>query len=189
MANKKAQHTFSFLTGDVNYVDYGGKWIRQVSEYRYHVIELVNMVDACGSDATFTYCVDLSEIDLEEVTDENIKSALSCVGLSLNEAFRYGPLALVEALHSYGCKAPMGDFCGNNWRKHMKEARALSRELDDPSAHAERMNRPVNRIGATAKEYMKGDMRSAVMRGLEEGRTDAQVMFKIYGGEVPDGRS
>jgi hypothetical protein len=158
--------SFKFLTGDVNWLDYGGKWIRKVGARRYHVIELINWEDAVGSDADAlpTYHVDLSEIDLDEVdpTEALCSSGWFLeirdgVAVVVNEHDRsevgHGALTdtlLVEACHGYGARAPIWEQSSNNAREAMRAARRRSRELDKSEAHAEAMDRPINLIGTSA---------------------------------------
>lgn len=44
---------------------------------------------------------------------------------------------------------------------------------------SERMERPVNKIGSTAAEYMTGDMRSAVLRGVANNDVAAEILLKM----------
>lgn len=198
---------FKFLTGDMNYVDYGGKWYRCVAKGRFHVIELTNMDEACGRDneGRPTYVVELSGIDLYETPRKEIESALRSCGWKM---IAFSPksllpctvvddyrgdvigsnaaaeLVLVEALHSYGCRAPLESWEGNNWEELMKLARAESKTLDDPIEFEERMNRPVNQLGSSAREYMQGDIQSALVRGVAAQRPEAMLMAKLQG--APD---
>lgn len=88
----------------------------------------------------------------------------------------------VDALSWYGAYAPLSSELGNNAGKLMREARALSRELElDAEAYEAAMDRPVNRIGSTAREYQAGDISSAILRGLGEGRKDAEILAKMGG--------
>lgn len=188
------EQRFHWLSGDLNWQDYGGKWIRQVGEHRYHVIELTNMPDACGKDATYTYDVCLSEIDLDALSTEAKQSALSSWGIETNAGLYqrddsvWSPVddyeperALVEMLHSYGAKAPLWQDGGNAYAPLLAAARRESRALDEPAAHAKAMQRRVNRLGSTAQEFMRGDLQSALLRGLAEGSKEARLIGKMHG--------
>jgi hypothetical protein len=168
--------SFKWLTGDVNFTDYGGKWIRKVGSAdsrRYHILSLENWVELVGereaSEVGATYCVDLSEVDLDAIAlSGSLESALRSCGMTLDQFGavtcgghtiadpQHAELALAEACHSYGCKAPLWDANGNNYRKLMREARAFSRSLDDSDRHSEAMERPVNAIGTSAADFMCG---------------------------------
>lgn len=175
---------FKFLTGDVNYLDYGAKWYRVIpgtNDLRYHVIELINWEDAVGRDAEGgpTYNMDLSEIDLGAISEETIRQAIdSCGWLDEDDLTE---LAIVEACHGYGCKAPLWNEDGNNFRELMAEAKRQSRELDDPEAHEVAMQRPVNRLGETASEFMRGDLWSALRRAKENPTPDQALVLRMYG--------
>ncbi len=165
--------SFKFLTGDVNFTDHGGKWYRKVAPGRYHVIELSN-----GHGGS-RYNVTLCEVDLFALACPNnegtapLCGALRSCGYALdaeqgivNEydgelVAKFGPvfeLVCVEAAHGYGCKAHLSDEYGSNWRKLMKAASRESRSLDDPDAYAEAMDRPVNALGTSARNYMLGNI-------------------------------
>lgn len=77
---------FKFLIGDVNWLDYGGKWVSQKlnnGEFDYWlVLELTNMDDACGRDneGKDRYNVSLSCVSPGEAGPENIAKAKNCCG-------------------------------------------------------------------------------------------------------------
>lgn len=61
--------SFKFLTGDVNYVDYGGKWYRKIGTGRYHVLTLDTWeeLDSSAVELYGKYNVTLSEVDLAKL--------------------------------------------------------------------------------------------------------------------------
>jgi len=180
---------FFRLGGDVNWSDYGGTWYRRVGPGRYHIMELINWIEACGEreakEIGATYNVSLSEVDVAAASDKVKEEAKrSCGWEGMEEQVNNVELMWAEVLFQYGYKAPLWDKNGNNYSLLMKEAREESASLDDPEAHEAAMNRPVNKIGSTAREFMQGDFASAMDRGVREGRTDAKIMAKMHG--VPD---
>jgi len=58
--------SFRWLSGDTNWSEQGGRWFRRVSEYRYHVMELMpkRFVGFAGGDP---YTVNLIMVDLDEL--------------------------------------------------------------------------------------------------------------------------
>lgn len=48
------------------------------------------------------------------------------------------------------------------------------------------MNSPVNAIGTTAREFQRGDLDSAVIRGLREGDKNCWLMARIQGCKAED---
>lgn len=159
----------------------GGKYVRETGKGVYQVIEWTDMDDACGRDNEGhpKYVVELSLIDLNEIGEGNIKSALDSHGWTLEDISN--DLMLVEAVHSYGCRAPLEDVSSNNLSKSMREIRRLANELLDEDALEEAMDRTVNKIGSTAREFMKGDIYSAMERGVLSGNQDAVLCARMYG--------
>jgi hypothetical protein len=168
--------TFRFLTGDVDYLAYGGKWYRKVASTRYHVIELTNMWDATGDRSGAQYNVSLSEVD---ITSPQLKDAIRSCGTD-DEDLQDNELVKVDALASYGAKAPLGDWNSGNSRKLLIEARSESRSLDNLDKYEAAMSRPVNALGSTAREYAAGDVLSAINRGVSRGDENAKLMGKLH---------
>lgn len=174
---------WKFLTGDVNWEDYGGKFYRRV-ETRFFIITVMNWFDAVGEDeATDEFNVSVDMCDLSELNDANKKDLLQSCGW--DGADEDDPLVWAEMMHSSGMRAPLWDANGDDIDSLMSEAKMEGDALiEDSDEFEERMNQPVNAIGSTAREYMKGDLDSAMVRGLKEGKPNAQIMAKMYG--VPD---
>jgi hypothetical protein len=87
---------------------------------------------------------------------------------------------LIEAMHGYGAYAPLEQWDGNNRLALRKLAREESLRLDDPEAHEEAMSRSVNAIGSTAREYSRGDIVTAIKRGVADGNEAALVLDHAY---------
>lgn len=166
--------------GDVNLLDHGGKNWRCVGSRVYQFVELINMDDACGRDneGKDKYVVSLRLVDLKTVSPANVQSALRSCGA---EGMEQNDDAVAECIDSYGCHAPMGEFSGNNARKLLRSAYQEANSLLDPDQLATAMQKPVNKIGSTAAEFMQGDFTSAIQRGCESGNPDARIMAKIHG--------
>lgn len=171
------------IGSDCDWQGHGGKWARHIEGTRYHVIRFENCED-WGDGATGYHC-DLQEVDIaSEQLGQACKS--SCVPFdALNEYGEPIEAALyrwmqVEALSSYGAYAPLWqDASGNSWaliRAAKRESRMLT---SDSEAYEQRMDRPVNRIGSTAREYAAGDTSSAILRGLAEGDQVADIMARM----------
>lgn len=169
------------IGSDVNWTDYGGRWARKVAPGRYLVIRFENCAE--WGDGASGYHVSLDEVDVGSANDETIERARSYVGADEYEANTGEPLpeiGLVEALHSYGAKAPLWQESGTNAHKLMRAAKHEARTLASDAAEYEaRMSRPVNKIGSTAREYQAGDTRSAILRGLEAGDPTADLMARL----------
>lgn len=167
---------WNFLTGDVNYLLYGGSWYRKITKTVYHVIDLVNLKDS-GVEVGYTYAVELREIDINNI---HLKDALNCCGWYIRKEI--SDINKVEALSTYGTFFPMGSWSGNNSRDLIRSAKLESEKIvTSKTYHSEKLLRPVNRLGMTAYEYGVGDMESAIQRGLESGDKSCMLVAKIYG--------
>ncbi len=184
-----AHKTWIDVGSDVNWQDYGGTWARKVAPGRYHFINFGNWEDMVGGDAAGgpTYNCALSEVDLNLIPQDEVDSAAEFCDLDswiddevdVEVDVEVKLLAIATACHSYGCKAPLEEWNSHNARKLIADARRLSRSLDDDDLHAAAMERPVNRIGSTAAEYMTGDMSSATLRGLAAGSVEADILARM----------
>ena len=192
---------FQWWSGDVNWQDYGGTWIRQVGERRFHFLSVTNMDEACGRDneGSPKYSIELSEVDLDVISVEDQASAWESIG---GDCQIRGEITIAERVRitagccfEYGAKAPLHEEPTNNVNAGFRLCRAESYHLtSDAAAYAERMDRPVNKLGSSAREYMTGDITSAIVRGANAGNPQAQLMARIYvncegqtlGGKIPD---
>lgn len=160
------------IGSDVNWIDYGGVWARQVDATRWFVLQFAN----CADWGDTGYDVELSEVDTE-ADPQTLARACDCVGLDQDDAT---PLELVAAMHSDGAKAPLYSQAGTNAHQLVRAARREARVLiADSDVYRARMDRPVNAIGSTAREYQAGDIRSAVLRGVSEGDPRAEIMLRM----------
>ena len=174
------------IGSDFNWSDHGGRWARHIEGTRYHVIRFENCKD-WGDGATGYHC-DLQEVD---TSNPQLASAMQPCGMSatnngdpLDWSDEYGDpvpvLAFVEALSSYGAYAPLWQEASGNSHKLLRAAKRESRLLaTDTEAYETRMDRPVNKLGSTAREYAVGDTTSPILRGLSEGSPTAEIMAKM----------
>ena len=175
---------WAFLTGDVNYKDYGGKWYRQVGDGLYHVIELINMVDAFGDDVDFTYMVTLQEIDVES---QNVREIMDQYGITPADTDDMDADAITCIILDAGRYIPLLDVSGGNYRLLLRHAKQESRRIaSDHNLHLSLLQRPVNAIGSTALEYSQGDFKSAMIRGIAKGDSTARLLGRIHGATNDD---
>ena len=198
------------LCSDVNWQDYHGMWGFHAGGGEYYVIRHTNMIDACGeSDAHEIGYVHESVVlfvDLDTVPANEIKSAPECCGQYdvLLSDDPPNPWIVVECLVSYGRAAPLDTFtCAQYRGKSAKfesndhfaaRTRADARRhveslIDDREQLDNMLDRPVNRIGSTAREYAAGDFASAIGRGLMNGEPRAELMARIGVGRSPRAES
>src|ERR1022692_1272726 len=143
---------FKFLTGDVNWSDYWGKWLAgpfNNGEFDYYfVLSLTNLLDACGEreakEAGGKYLVDMSVVAPEEFQDK--QSALDYCGCT----FMWPQLKAyekVEMISSYGGSAIVFSGIGNNYKKLFKAAKDKAKEAEMLFGFF--MDRLLNKIGST----------------------------------------
>lgn len=162
-------------------LDYGGTNSRNIGNRKFQFIELTNMEEACGRDneGQSKYVVELQMVDLNSISADNIKSALACCGQENEES--PSDEIMAECCNSYGCYAPLNSWNGNNARKLMREAYKLANELLDEEKLESALDKPVNRIGSSAREFMAGDFTSAIQRGCEAGNPESRLMANLHG--------
>ena len=155
---------FKFLTGDVNWQEYGGKFISKKlnnGEFDYYlIIEVVNWNEQ-ERYPEYTYNVSLSAVSPIEAI-ESLQSAAESYGWTIEELESYGELAVVECLSSYGAQAHLWDDNGNNLKILMREAHRQA-ELAE-SLFGFYMDRYQNRIGSTGWDFIKGDILGGLNR-------------------------
>jgi hypothetical protein len=109
-------HKYHWLSGDINYKDYGGRWYRKEDDHLFTVIEMVNMDNACGDTSHGKYLCIVNEVSI----DDPIKNAdaLNCCGVSLTDAMDNIEL-LIDSLVSYGSNTICSNY-SNNFNKLLK---------------------------------------------------------------------
>ena len=172
------------LCSDANWADYHGMWMkRSSSDDSVYVLQFTNMWDACGeSEDLSQYTCEVKRIDLSELSDEAIDSALKSCGYSLTcNKDNQGEIVnddsgdvvatgksleacLVECCIQYGLGAPLASFDGNKLPANVRaNARRFAEScMKDSKLLEEKLNRTVNAIGSTAQEYGVGDIDSAL---------------------------
>ncbi len=166
-------------SGDVNILDYGGKFARQSGKRQFQFVELVNFLDATGEKIDGKiYNVELALVDLDQISEKEIESAKRSCGW---ESMPANDEALAEVVYTYGLRANLFTANGNNARELIRAAKREANNFLQEDKLEEALERPVNRIGSTAREFMRGDLTSAMERGCESGRPEAVIMAKMYG--------
>lgn len=144
--------------------------VKHIVDRRYLVLEVLDLKAHTGEGE---FCVELALVDIDGVGEETIRKAMQCYGCYEGP----GDLYLVEVLFGYGAKAPLFSAEAGGRVVARRLGRSEARKIDIDAA----MDRPVNKIGSTALEYMRGDIFSALGRGVQEGRQDARLIAKMYG--------
>lgn len=195
------------LCSDVNWEDYHGMWARKAPDGSWYVLVWTNLWDAAGeSEDLDKYECQVERIDVHELPGKEVKSALdscgyrivntrvseSCVVSQIESdsgdeiannsvSAQQFELALVECCIQYGLGAPLESFSGSKYPKRIRaEARRYAEECMRDDALLERqLDRPVNRLGSTAREYGLGDIDAALHRGPFD--TAKNIMRKLHG--------
>lgn len=183
------------LGSDSCWEDHGGRWGYKDpnASAAWYVIRFDNMQECCGSDADGmdTYHADLLRIDLTAVSLAEVKSALDCVGLDLDDLEpQYHEIALVEALLSYGVYAPLAEHTDPSYPRRVRAAARRDAEdlMSDAEACEMRMDRQVNALGSTARDFQSGDALAGLRRYVESGDVGVNpdpkmdLMLRIMGG-------
>lgn len=175
---------FTWLTGDVNWRDYGGKWISSRlnnGDWDYWlVIEFINMDEACGRDNAGqpAYHVDISAVSPAAAGEAGLEAAARSCGVELSE-LKHNPVVQVEMLHSYGCKAHLWSKKGRNAHKLLREAKREAQLCE--MTFGFRMDGPQNKVGSTGWEFIKGDVMAGVRRAINSGTPEGNILGKMHG--------
>jgi hypothetical protein len=180
------------IGSDTSWEDYGGKWAKRAPSGVWFVVTFTNMYDACGErgckrDGVPQYLAEIQSVDPSDLPDRTIREALECVGYEETPpGIHPSEPVLVEACVSYGAYAPLDCFSSDTYplRLRARARRAAEALIRDSQAFEERLSRPVNAIGSTAREYMQGDLNAALIRyqgggGERDGKKD--LMLKLQG--------
>lgn len=143
-------------------------WMRRTDvpdENRLRLFQFVEVMDiwsATGEDYGERYVGELSEVHLDALTPAAIERALQSCGWRRDDSEPWTDEAKAEACYQYGCSAPLGGVSSNSfrdsWRGTFAEARSLDARNGVNILRAMKLNMPVNRIGTSALDYMKGNL-------------------------------
>lgn len=151
---------FQFLSGDVNWVEYGGKFVSEKlhnGDWPYWlVLDFVNVADY--RDYDYKYAVSVLAVSPEAAGD-NLEKALELTGL---DEVELNDLTAVEALADYGVYATLHYAEGNNYRKLMTEAKKQADLIHGLFGFF--MDAPQNRIGSTGWDCIAGDLLAGMNR-------------------------
>lgn len=204
------------LNGDANWEEYGAIWCKQNDlDGVWWAVRFENRAE--WGDGASGYECSVLRVFLPGVPPSEINAALSSCGWKMCHTERaiicphsgdvvekfegkHFEMVLLDALIGYGTYSPMGSESGECWPLRVRAAgRRLAEELmSDGGACVAALARPVNKLGATAADFGRGDamapLRSkadAVLRGekVELSNTDRIVlqMYNASGGRTLGG--
>jgi len=169
------------LGGDINWEEHGGKWCRKDPNLSrvFYVIEHMNLVECMGerdveAGGLDKYVSSISRIDLDEIPESEVESALESCGIELaNYDSDETDLVVVEALTGYGCAAPMGEYSDPSYPERSRAAarREVEELIADSVKCEDMLDRPVNAIGSTARDFGQGN----IMAGLDRYKVEQET--------------
>lgn len=167
MAKQTPSIRFKFLTGDVNWQEYGGSFISAKynnGDWDYWlVMEVLNLDE---TDAK--YNVSVMVVSPEAAGNTNLSKALAQYGFEEQDAevpeYFNSDIGKVEALATYGIKAQVWNENGNNLAKLMLKAKRDLVTINGLFGFF--MDSPQNGIGSTGWDLVAGN----VMAGLDRYR-------------------
>lgn len=161
-------------------------WARKAKDGAWFVLCFTDLLDAGGKDFKDTpFECDARRVHLKELPAAEVDRALNSCGwrwqkddegntILVNDqgdSMQAGTrleLAAVEMCVQYGLGAPLYSATGKRYDRVRAEARREAESLlRDATALERALDRPVNAIGSTAREYGNGDITSALHRGKE----------------------
>jgi hypothetical protein len=181
-----------------------GTWlyVRSPAPLVYVFIEIMDLPDAMGRDATARWSASVDVVDLTSTSPDTIASAIRSCGWEQDDDTAPDPLAIAEMCHQYGAKSPMWDDCagpvnarnyhdspGEEHRPFQTLRAAARREADrlcSEDYREEQLDtRVVNAIGQTAREYANGTagLWDALRRIAADPNASAEqkLVLKMYG--------
>lgn len=168
------------LACDVNWEDYGGMWAKEdkAKPGTWIVLRFTNLYDAmgerdCKRDGIPQFECDVKLVDLKDIEAKIAEALRSCGYVRKDEntivnehdgsPVVSGPdatLCIVEACVGYGLGAPLESFTSEHRPVNLRaRARKYAEEMIRPAGSTslrDRLARPVNAIGTSARDYGRG---------------------------------
>jgi hypothetical protein len=108
------------------------------------------------------YCVEIHAVSEAALGEEGVKSVRQCSGWSQEDWDSMGPEWKALEIVSYGSSARLWGRCGNNKHKLLREARKELKMIQFLFGFA--MDRPINALGATGWDWIKGNQLGSYAR-------------------------
>ena len=152
---------YKWFTGDVDWKEYGGKFITKKlnnGDWDYWLVMSIYNTEG-NSVESKKYLVEVSAIAPDAVPQKGIDSALSCTGIAEfydEQTDYYQNMLLVEALGDYGISATLWDKEGNNLSELMREARHETQLIN--MLFGFYMDKQCNAIGNDGWDFISGNI-------------------------------
>lgn len=107
---------FKFLTGDINFITYNGKFVKKIDRESFEIIEIINC-DWSVNGYPYRFIVSLDSVYLDR-SDPETKHIIEDDKKSFGQNFkgRFTTYRMIEALHNYGAYDHILDISGNDLR-------------------------------------------------------------------------
>lgn len=159
-SNFRSHLHFRFLTGDVNWQEYGGKFISRKlnnGEFDYWIVIEVCSDPRSDNYSLRDYIVMCSVVAPSQVSEKDRQSVLRSFGWgNPDDCQAMTDHLWVEVIHSYCGGALLWQGKGHNLRNLMKEARRHACVMGD-GMFGFAMDEPQNAIGATGWDLLQGN--------------------------------
>ncbi len=154
---------FTALSGDLDWAEYGGKFISKKlnnGDFDYWLVMVVDNMNEIDNNPPYKYLLSLNAVSPFEAGDGKIRDALESLGLE--HETNLTDYMKVEALIEYGISATLWSDGGNNLRELLKEAHKQA-SLSE-SLFGFYMDKRENMIGSTGWDFIKGDIMAGLNR-------------------------
>ena len=149
-----------FLTGDIDWIEYGKKLITKKlnnGEFDYYlIIDFMNMEYMTGEkkdEIGYKYMVSIQAVKPKH-SEEKLKEVIKCFGYEDEKLSDFNEIALVEMICDYGLMATLWNKTGNNAHELIKEAQKQLEMIE--SIFGFFMDTPQNYIGNTGWDFIDG---------------------------------
>lgn len=148
------------------------KYIASIGDRRYFCIELLHMHALTGDNSGEKYCSEVKYLDLKDLKESDIEKAKQEINYE-----DIPEIAIAEWCIQYGFAAPLDQFGGDKYpARILAQAKRCALEyIKDNNALEKALDKPCNGIGSTAREFMRGDLDSAMKRLVLDPTADALV--------------
>jgi len=145
--------------------DYHKLWISTTtipSDWPVYLLLRLEYTDDWGDDVGFKYHVSVNAVAPQALSDEKIAEVISSIGESLEWYNGLSEEAKCQLILEYGTTVPLYQQGGNNMRELLKGARKEANNISILFGFY--MDRPVNAIGSTGWDWIKGEILAGLGR-------------------------
>lgn len=162
MNTNKGKLHFKMLCGDINWQDYGGKFVSKKlnnGDWDYWLVISVDNTEDYG-DFKFKYIVSVQAVSPKAAGEAELKRAFESLGLIEEDINQADPLTQVQALAEYGIYANLWTGTGNNIKQLMHEAHREVAGINILFGFY--MDRQENALGADGWDFIGGNVYGAL---------------------------